>query len=146
MFFIGKEGWVVGGYYPDTIKIYHTTVGGLTFTNQYPPINSGEGMSIFMRSLQDGYTVTNTDRVLRTQDGGINWTTIGSLGGLLYSVSFPPLPEPTGYICGTGGNNGKFLHVTGSFLVLDTVITVGSLFSISFPVNSNETKKMIIIK
>jgi len=135
VYFIGQEGWITGGYNPDA-KIYHTSDGGLTFTSQPLPANTlGYGMSIAMRSLQEGYFVTSSGHVLRTLDGGNSWITIATGLGLLYSISFPPLPDTSGYIC--GGSGGKICRITGSTVTIEYT-TPATLTSIVFHVNSNE--------
>ncbi|MCX6251463.1 MAG: YCF48-related protein [Bacteroidetes bacterium] len=135
VYFIGQEGWISGGYYTDA-KIYHTSDGGLTFTSQPLPANTlGNGMSIAMRSLQEGYFVTNNGHVLRTLDGGNSWMTIGTGLGLLYSISFPPLPDTSGYIC--AGSGGKVCRVTGNTVTIEFT-TPATLTSIVFPVNSTD--------
>jgi photosystem II stability/assembly factor-like uncharacterized protein len=134
IFFIGQEGWITG-HFESELRVWHTTDGGNSFTTQVVPLNSGNGMSIFMRSLQEGYLVTNEGHVLRTQDGGNNWTTIGTGLGLLYSISFPPLPDTSGYIC--AGSGGKVCRVTGSNIAIEFT-TPQTLTSIVFPVNSSE--------
>jgi photosystem II stability/assembly factor-like uncharacterized protein len=135
VYFIGQEGWISGGYDPDA-KIYHTSDGGLTFASLPLPANTfGYGMSIAMRSLQEGYFVTNNGHVLRTLDGGNSWITIGSGLGLLYSISFPPLPDTSGYIC--GGSGGKICRITGNTVTIEFT-TPATLTSIVFPVNSAE--------
>ncbi|HNX79725.1 MAG TPA: YCF48-related protein [Prolixibacteraceae bacterium] len=134
VYFIGQEGWITGGYYSDA-KIYHTSDGGMTFTNQPLPANTlGYGMSIAMRSPLEGYFVTNNGHVLRTMDGGNSWVTIGTGLGLLYSISFPPLPDTSGYIC--GGSGGKVCRVTGNTVAIEFT-TPATLTSITFPENSN---------
>jgi photosystem II stability/assembly factor-like uncharacterized protein len=134
VYFIGQEGWITG-YFESELRVWHTTDGGNTFTIQTVPPNSGNGMGIFMRSLQEGYLVTDEGQVLRTLDGGNNWITIGTGLGLLYSISFPPLPDTSGYIC--GGWGGKVCRVTGSNIAVEFT-TPYTLYSIVFPVNSSE--------
>jgi photosystem II stability/assembly factor-like uncharacterized protein len=132
--FIGQEGWIAGSF--DVAKVYYTPDGGQTFTSQSLPANSGNvAMSICMRTPQEGYLVTNTGRVLHTADGGNQWITIGTGFGLLYSISFPPLPDTSGYIC--GGSGGKICRVTGSAVTIEFT-TPATLSSIVFPVNSTE--------
>jgi photosystem II stability/assembly factor-like uncharacterized protein len=134
--FIGQEGWIAGGIYNDNPRVYHTTDGGQTFSVQYFPVSSGDyATGIHMRDALEGYTVTNAGHVLRTVDGGNNWITIGTGLGLLYSVSFPPLPDTSGYIC--GGSGGKICRVTGSTITIEWTHPQ-SLYSIVFPVNSTE--------
>jgi len=133
---IGQEVWIANGNNPDpTAIIYHSSDGGLSFNSQYVPANSGIGMSIAMRSPQEGYVVTNTGRLLSTTNGGNNWSTAGTGLGLLYSISFPPLPDTSGYIC--GGFGGKICRVTGSTVTIELTTPV-TLTSIVFPVNSTE--------
>jgi photosystem II stability/assembly factor-like uncharacterized protein len=134
-FFIGEEGWISGGY-SSQVTIYHTSDGGQSFTSQNVPAGSGnEALSIFMRSPLEGYMVTNTGHILKTADGGNNWSTIGTGMGLLYSVSFPPLPEPTGYAC---SGNGSVYKITGSVIMQDHHLTGASYYSVCFPLNSDE--------
>jgi photosystem II stability/assembly factor-like uncharacterized protein len=88
-----------------------------------------------MRSLLEGYMVTNTGHILKTTDGGNNWSTIGTGMGLLYSVSFPPLPGTAGYAC---SGNGSVYKITGSGIVQDYHLTGASFYSVCFPLNSDE--------
>jgi photosystem II stability/assembly factor-like uncharacterized protein len=135
-FFIGQEGWISGGIYPGNPHVYYTNNGGQTFITQNVPSGSGDwGMNIFMRSPQEGYLVTNTGRVLRTSDGGNNWNTIAMGLGLLYSISFPPLPEPSGFV---SSGNGSVYKITGSSVMQDFHLTGASFYSICFPLNSDE--------
>jgi photosystem II stability/assembly factor-like uncharacterized protein len=132
--FIGQEGWIAGSY--DVAKVYYTPDGGQTFISQSLPANSGNvAMSICMRTPQDGYLVTNTGRVLHTADGGNQWITIATGLGLLYSISFPPLPDTSGYIC--AGFGGKVCRVTGNTITIEFT-TPATLTSVVFPVNSTE--------
>ena len=132
--FIGQEGWIAGQY--NEAKVYYTPDGGLTFTSQSFPANSGQAcQSVFMRTPQDGYAVTNTGHILKTTDGGTNWSTIGTGMGLLYSISFPPLPEPSGYV---SSGNGWVYKITGSTIVQELHLIGASFYSICFPQNSDE--------
>jgi photosystem II stability/assembly factor-like uncharacterized protein len=134
IFLMGEEGWIAGEF--NTAKVYYTPDGGQTFTSQSLPANSGNvALSICMRTPQEGYLVTNTGRVLRTTDGGNQWITIANGLGLLYSVSFPPLPDTSGYIC--GGFGGKICRVTGNTVTIELTMA-STLTSIIFPVNSAE--------
>jgi photosystem II stability/assembly factor-like uncharacterized protein len=131
---IGQEVWIAHGNNPNSV-VYYSSDGGQSFIPQTVPDNSGMGMNVFMRSSLEGYLVSNTGRILRTLDGGNNWTTISAVGGSLYSVSFPPLPEPTGYTC---GSSGRIFSITDSTVTLDHAVTGATFYSIVFPVNSNE--------
>jgi photosystem II stability/assembly factor-like uncharacterized protein len=135
-FFIGQEGWISGGIYPGNAQVYYTSNGGQNFIAQNIPSGSGDwGMNIFMRSPEEGYLVTNTGRVLRTTDGGNSWITIGMGMGLLFSISFPSLPEPSGYI---SSGNGSVYKITDSTVVQDFHLTGASFYSVCFPLNSDE--------
>jgi photosystem II stability/assembly factor-like uncharacterized protein len=131
---IGQEVWIAHGNNPNSV-VYYSSDGGQSFIAQAVPANSGMGMGVFMRSSLEGYLVSNTGRILRTLDGGNNWTTISTVGGSLYSISFPPLPEPTGYTC---GSSGRIFSITNSTVTLDHVVTGATFYSIVFPVNSTE--------
>jgi photosystem II stability/assembly factor-like uncharacterized protein len=135
VYFIGQEGWVTGGYSSE-ISVYYTSNGGQYFTSQNVPAGSGsEALSIFMRSPLEGYIVTNLGHILRTTDGGNIWSTVGTNMGLLYSVSFPPLPRLSGFAC---SGNGSVYKITGSTIVQDYHLTGASFYSVCFPVNSDE--------
>jgi photosystem II stability/assembly factor-like uncharacterized protein len=135
-FFIGQEGWISGGIYPGNAQVYYSSNGGQNFITQNIPSGSGDwGMNIFMRSPEEGYLVTNTGHVLRTIDGGNGWITIGMGMGLLYSVSFPPLPELSGFVC---SGNGSVYKITDSTVVQDFHLIGASFYSVCFPLNSNE--------
>jgi len=116
--------------------MYHTSNGGQSFMPQTVPAGSGnEALSIVMRNLLEGYSVTNTGHILRTTDGGNNWSTIGTGMGLLYSVSFPPLPEATGFAC---SGNGSVYKIAGTTITQELHVTGASFYSVCFPQNSDE--------
>jgi photosystem II stability/assembly factor-like uncharacterized protein len=131
--FILEEGWITGG----NAKVYYTPDGGNTFQIQELPENSGIASSIFMKNNLNGYVTTYSGNILKTDDGGTNWTTLHEPGGTLNSVHFPPNSD-TGFACGNSGKIWSF----DDFSITDLSVTglTATLISIMFPVNSSEGK------
>ncbi len=131
--FIGDECWITGW----NDGLIYTPDGGETFQIQTLPENSGISSSIFMKNNLNGYVVTFNGIILKTNDGGTNWTTLHGPGGGLSSVHFPPTMDK-GYTC---GNTGKIYAFTDN--EIDDLTTEGltaTLQSIMFPENSSEGK------
>ena len=121
------EGWItsnmtVGG----AGEIYHTTNGGLTFTPQATQYYTS---AIQMLSATEGYAGGLNGRVYRTTNGGGAWVPIGSIGGTLLSISFPP-SSSTGYC---SGYSGKIYSITSSGVSAMLTGLASNLSSISFP-------------
>jgi len=124
---IGNNVWIAGG----SDEVYYSSDGGNIITSQAIPAVSTAALtqSVFIKSDFQGYTVTNTGRILysaNAQNG--NWTNIGSPGGALYSVSFPS--SGTGYAC---GSSGRIYSITGTTVALDYTVTGATLYSITSP-------------
>jgi hypothetical protein len=88
-----------------------------------------------MKNNHEGYVVTYSGNILKTDDGGTNWSMLHEPGGTLNSIHFPPTLD-IGYTC---GNNGTIYAFTDSSFVDMTIVT-SNLRSIFFPVNSSEGK------
>ena len=92
-------GYAVG--YDSTFK---TTDGGNTW-NQMNNINSAGNISVYFTDDNHGYAVggdgISIGAIIKTIDGGVNWTLDLSTTQTFYSVSLPN--ANTGYACGTGG-------------------------------------------
>ena len=130
---IGEEVWITG--WED--GVFYSPDGGETFQIQTLPANSGISSSVFMKSNKLGYVVTYNGKILKTENGGTNWTMLYEPGGTLNSVHFPPTLD-IGYTC---GNNGKIYAFTDSSInELTTEGLTVTLESIMFPVNSGEGK------
>ena len=122
------EGWITSS---SIAEIYHTTDGGATFEIQTTLYSCN---AIHMINENEGYAGGKSGFVYRTTDGGENWIAIGSMGATLADISFPPSGD-TGYCCGINGN----IHaITSSGVTKMTSNINGNLYSISFPVNSEE--------
>jgi len=87
IFFIDdNEGWVVGWS-----SIYHTTNSGETWEYQNHPSVLGDLTDVFFTNHDTGWIVGTYKIILKTTDGGENWTKImNTLTGdnCFYSVSF----------------------------------------------------------
>ena len=118
-----SEGWICSGA---AGEIYHTTDGGNTFTTQTTQYYTN---AIHMLNSSEGYAGGYNGRVYRTTDGGATWSVLGSIGGTLLSISFPP-SSTTGYCSGYGG---RIYSITSSGVSSMTSGVVANLSSISFP-------------
>ncbi len=117
-----NEGWICSGLKGE---IYHTTDGGSTYstqTTQYPTY------AIHMLNSSEGYAGGLNGRVYRTTDGGGTWNVLGSIGGTLLSISFPPSSD-TGYCC---GYSGKIYRITTSGVSAMSSGVSSNLKSLSF--------------
>lgn len=131
---IGNNVWIVGGDFMSgggyVSKLFYSPNAGDTFTAQTVPANSGVIESIFVKNDFTGYAVTNVGRILYSADARAgDWSTIGAVGGLLCSVSFPP--SGTGYAC---GSSGRIYRIDGTTVDLDTTISTCTFTSITSPV------------
>lgn len=131
--FIGNEGWITGG----NSEVFYTPDGGGTFQIQALPENSGITSSIFMKNNLEGYVVTFSGKIVKTENGGTNWTMLHEPGGVLNSVHFPPNSD-IGYSCGSNGTVWKFTN--NIINDISPPAHVSNLQSINFPVNSSDGK------
>ena len=118
-----NEGWICSSA---TGEIYHTTDGGNTFTTQTTQYYTN---AIHMLSSTEGYAGGYNGRVYRTTDGGATWNVLGSIGGTLLSISFPP-SSTTGYC---SGYTGRIYSITSSGVSAMNSGVTTNLRSISFP-------------
>ena len=123
-----NESWITNAWEPE---IYHTTDGGETFEIQTTEYHCH---AIHMLNENEGYAGGKNGRVYKTTDGGENWIAIGSMGTTLTDISFPPSGN-TGYCCGI---NGNIWSIDSSGVTKMTSNVNGHLYSISFPINSEE--------
>jgi photosystem II stability/assembly factor-like uncharacterized protein len=119
-----NEGWICSSALGE---IYHTTDGGSSYTTQKTQYSTN---TIQMLNSSEGYAGGYNGRVYRTIDGGSTWGVLGSIGGTLLSISFPP-SSATGYCCGYGG---KIYSISPSGTLSAMASGVSSnLAAISFP-------------
>jgi len=131
--FIGNEGWIAGG----NSEVFYTPDGGGTFQIQALPENSGITSSIFLKNNMEGYVVTFRGKIVKTENGGTNWTMLHEPGGVLNSVHFPP-DSDTGYTCGSNGTVWAFDDV--SITDISPNANVSNLQSICFPEDNSDGK------
>ena len=122
-FVSANEGWICSSALGE---IYHTTDGGQTFTTQTTQYYTN---AIHMLNSSEGYAGGYNGRVYRTTDGGATWNILGSTGGTLLSISFPPSSD-TGYC---SGDYGKIYSITSTGVSSMSSGVISSLRSISFP-------------
>lgn len=103
LFFISDdEGWITSSTHAE---IYHTTDGGETFEVQTTPL--GATVAIHMLDENFGYAGGDGGWIYKTENGGDEWTMLGSIGTMVLDISFPAgtSPDnPIGYACGGSGN------------------------------------------
>ncbi len=92
------------GYAVGADSTYKTTDGGNTW-NQMTNINTLGNISVYFSDDNHGYCVGgdgfSQGAIIKTIDGGTNWTLEATPIQTLYSVSFPN--SNVGYACGTNG-------------------------------------------
>jgi photosystem II stability/assembly factor-like uncharacterized protein len=130
---ISEEVWITG--WGD--GVFYSPDGGKTFVIQPLPENSGISSSIFMKNNLNGYVVTYSGNILKTDDGGTNWSTLYEPGGVLNSVRFPPNSD-TGYTCGSNGTVWQFDDASITDISPSGVSTNSQ--SICFPEDNNDGK------
>ena len=103
VFFVSdNEGWITSSTHAE---IYHTTDGGETFEVQTTPL--GATVAIHMLDENHGYAGGDGGWIYVTENGGDEWTILGSIGTTVLDISFPPETSPDnpiGYACGGSGN------------------------------------------
>jgi photosystem II stability/assembly factor-like uncharacterized protein len=134
--FIGDEGWITGG----NDQVFYTSDGGETFVVQdFPPLPGNEGItsSIFMKNNEEGYVVTYSGEINKTDNSGANWSLLHDPGGVFNSVHCPPGSD-TCYACGGNGTVYSFTN-TGITDISPSGVST-NLQSICFPENNSDGK------
>jgi len=90
-----------------------------------------------MKNNQEGYVVTYSGEINKTDNGGTTWTTLHEPGGGFNSVHFPPNSD-TGYACGSNGKVWMFDDTSITDISPSGVHT--NLQSICFPEDNTEGK------
>jgi photosystem II stability/assembly factor-like uncharacterized protein len=102
VFFIDDNlGWITSPIIYN--EIYKTSDGASSFSTQTTPL--GATTAIHMLDADNGYSGGEGGWVYKTDDGGLNWDFIGSMGTLT-DISFPfgtTPANPIGYACGGSG-------------------------------------------
>ena len=143
-FMDASNGWMIGTTIANVGEgnlnnIYHTTDGGATWLLQ--ATNIGKANALYFSDLTHGWVVGESGLVLKTTDGGTNWTTVNNTGQTSNSnskcVFF--LDANNGWIgSGSVNNEGigtRFILVTkdggASWTTQSTPVT-NDIFSLSF--------------
>ncbi len=78
------NGWAFFGNGPEQsqppFKIFNTTNGGTDWTEQYTDTTEGSYNAIYFSDLQNGWAAGKNGKVIKTNDGGINWTIVTNSG------------------------------------------------------------------
>ncbi len=115
VFFTNDDtGWITTS---TTSNIYKTTDGGQTFETQTTPL--GATSAIHMLDTVNGYSGGQGGWVYKTDDGGLNWNMLASMGHLL-DISFPfnaDSNNPVGY---ASGNSGQVWKITTTLTNLNS--------------------------
>ena len=125
---IGSEVWICADNVPE---VYHTTDGGETFETRSV---TAPCLALHMCDRMTGYAGGFGGSILRTVDGGVNWTFHGAVGADVKSIHFPP-DSDTGYVCGFAG---AIARLTPSSVERIESGVVGELTSIYFPLSAAE--------
>ena len=120
-----NEGLISSG---NTSEVYVTKDGGNSFTTRTVPNNDFLN-SIRMLSAAEFYGASQLGRIYRSTNSGINWTSLGSTGTPMRSITFPPA-STTGYSC---GDNGKSFKITSTGITNLPTGLASNLRSVSFP-------------
>ncbi|WP_419186075.1 WD40/YVTN/BNR-like repeat-containing protein [Rohdeia mirabilis] len=94
--FVGaNEVWVIGGE-----TFMHSIDGGATWSQAAVPVDTWAHAAAFADALH-GVAVGDSGNLVRTEDGGLTWTTVDTpYGQRLWDVSFS---GGVGYVCGANG-------------------------------------------
>lgn len=125
----GNSGSVAHG------SIYRTDNGGTTWTEAVGANFGGNCWDIKMISATVGFAVGNLNRILKTTDGGFNWTSAGITinnpnGATLHSLSFPT--STVGYAVGFLGSIYKTIDGGTTWNLLTTSPTTMDLYGVDF--------------
>jgi photosystem II stability/assembly factor-like uncharacterized protein len=103
VFFTNKDvGWFTVSNPFSLQQIYKTNDGGTTFTTQSTPFTT---KAVQMINADIGYAVGFSPDVLKTTNGGTDWSSMGtSSSDGLYDISFPLNTDPNNPVGYTGGN------------------------------------------
>ncbi len=103
VFFIDDtEGWAVGWS-----EIYHTTDAGTTWEQQTRPYVLGDLMDVYFLDHDTGWIVGRYQIILKTTDGGDNWTKISNI--LADNISYHSVSFTDGlHGCAVGGSTPGF--------------------------------------
>ena len=80
-----QKGWIVGSPQSGVTQILATSNGGISWHAQFQYIMPGPTNAVSFVTPQLGYgtgSVTNPYAVLETENGGLDWTTVGTLPSL----------------------------------------------------------------
>ncbi|MDQ3193198.1 MAG: YCF48-related protein [Bacteroidota bacterium] len=102
-----NTGYAVGGY-TGSRRIYKTIDEGINWTVLLSETSGGQFSSVYFTNTDTGFVVGQNGSILKSADGGANWTTqISGVTSHLNSVYFTG--ANTGHIV---GNNGIILKTT----------------------------------
>ncbi len=119
-----NNGWAIGNP-----VIYKTTNGGESWTPQDTVRSTGQLLAIQFTDLNHGWVVGESNKILKTTDGGVNWTTITNTGisqafnskGLFF------LNADTGWI----GSKMVFMPISGDIGINLSTTNGGSTWTTS---------------
>ncbi|HUI28863.1 MAG TPA: YCF48-related protein [Candidatus Acidoferrales bacterium] len=131
-----NNGWTVAGSQDSSMLICHTTNGGVNWVSQYTDRSPGTLNAIQFTDLDNGWVVGDSGKILKTTDGGANWTPITNTGinPLSYSKCLFFLNADTGWI---GTNDGIPEH--GPDRVILHTTDGGSSWTTSFRDKNNNS-------
>ena len=139
-----NNGWMIGNSSNNLggeslNNIYHTTDGGATWTEQ--ATNIGKANALYFPDLLNGWVVGENGLILKTIDGGTNWTPVTNAGNTAQTKSKTVffLNSNNGWI-GSGlenteGAGSRFILATndgGATWTTQSIPVTNSIFSISF--------------
>jgi photosystem II stability/assembly factor-like uncharacterized protein len=119
-----STGYVVGV----NIVAQRTTDGGANWMLMSVPLGGSELYSVKFVNSSTGFI--GGSGLVKTENGGINWTSLSPGISLVYSIDFTD--ENTGYFGGTSGSIAKTTNNGDNFTTLSTGLA-GFINGISFP-------------
>ena len=118
VFFTNENtGWITTFTAQGQNNIFKTTDGATSFSTQTTPL--GETHAIHMLDVNNGYSGGQGGWVYKTNDGGLNWNMLATMGSLT-DISFPfntDTNNPVGYAC---GDNGRVWEITSTLTDLNS--------------------------
>jgi photosystem II stability/assembly factor-like uncharacterized protein len=120
------------GFWANNFDIYSTTNGGVSFSSVYTSQNDMKE-NISFPNVDTGYAVGYYGELVKSTDGGANWSLITYPGTANYDIHF--IDGRKGFICGGNGFNSGYIMQTsnGGTSWTPTYTSVYSFFCMDFP-------------
>ncbi len=115
VFFTNENtGWITTS---TTNNIFKTVDGAASFSTETTPL--GATQAIQMLDASNGYSGGAGGWIYKTDDGGLNWNILASMGNLT-DISFPPNTDPNNPVGYASGDSGRVWEITSTLTDLNS--------------------------